>query len=195
LEKDLLIKQSQILRLEVFKSDESIMGMKWLFKNRYLFLMIIGSWVVISDRFTKKLITDKFALGESKTIIPDFFDLTYVQNKGAAFGFLARTDPSFRDPFFIIVPCLALVGVFYIFLKIPDRAHLVITSMSLIISGAIGNLLDRLEFGYVVDFLYFHCYSAYYPAFNIADSAICIGVFLSVWDTFLEKKRNSEKTT
>jgi len=166
--------------------------MKWVFKNPYLFLTVVGTWVVLLDRVTKKLITDRFALGESQVVIPHFFDLTYVQNKGAAFGFLAHTDPAFRDPFFIIVPCLALVGVFYIFLKIPERAYLVMTAMSLIISGAIGNLLDRLELGYVVDFLYFHWYSAYYPAFNVADSAICIGVAIALWDAFMDKK-NSKK--
>lgn len=120
-------------------------------------------------------------------VITDFFNITYVQNTGAAFGFLAQATPAFRIPFFIIVPILALLSIFLVFRKVSDTDRKFSLALSLVISGALGNLIDRLRLGYVIDFLDFHWRRAYhFPAFNVADSAICIGVGLILLDLFLE---------
>ena len=135
------------------------------------------------DFWTKSLVVQKFGLGESIPVIKDFFNLTYVRNTGAAFGMLADADASWRGPFFIAIPFLALAVIGYVFKKIDPRDLLLSWGLSLVVSGAIGNLLDRTRLGYVVDFLDFHWHEAYhFPAFNVADTAICIGVALLMLD-------------
>jgi signal peptidase II len=127
-------------------------------------------------------------------MIMGFFNLTYVQNKGAAFGLLSQADPSFRVPFFVIIPFIALGSIAYVFRKLPARDLKLAVALSLIISGALGNLMDRMRLGYVVDFLDFHWQWLYhFPSFNVADSAICIGVGLVMLDLFTEESTQREK--
>jgi signal peptidase II len=127
-------------------------------------------------------------------VISNFFNLTYVQNKGAAFGLLAQADPSFRIPFFVIIPFIALGSIAYVFRKLPALDVKLAGALSLIISGALGNLIDRVRLGYVVDFLDFHWKWLYhFPSFNVADSAICIGVGLVMLDLFTESANLSDK--
>jgi signal peptidase II len=124
---------------------------------------------------------------QSLTIIPNFFQLTYIENRGAAFGILAETDAWFRTPFFILISVLAIifVAVFYWKMEGEGWTHL---ALVFILGGALGNLIDRLRFGRVIDFLYFHWYQYYWPAFNVADMAICIGAGLLVIDMLFSKK-------
>lgn len=156
---------------------------------KYRILVLIAPVILIFDQWTKILITSNFSYGESLPIIPGFFSLTYIRNKGAAFGFLSTAHPEFRVPFFFIVPSLALITVMYLIHKLPSTNRLLSTAFSLVMGGAVGNLLDRLNYGYVVDFLDFNFGTYHYPSFNVADSAICVGVALMVWDMFT----NSEK--
>lgn len=151
--------------------------MKLFFKAKYIFLLFVTPAVIAFDQLTKALVVGHFRLGETLPILGGFFDLTYVRNTGAAFGLFAQTDPRFRVPFFLIVPVVALVAISYIFKKIPDRDRKLSIALSLVVGGAVGNLIDRLKLGYVIDFLLFHWrYEYQFPAFNVADSAICIGV-------------------
>ena len=141
------------------------------------------------DQLTKLLVLERFHLGESISVILNFFNITYVQNKGAAFGFLAHADPAFRVPFFIVVPVIALGSIAFVFRKISEAEVKFSMALSLVISGALGNLIDRLRLGYVVDFLDFHWQESYhFPAFNVADSAICIGVGLILLDLFVAQE-------
>lgn len=152
-------------------------------------LLIIFPIIVILDQWTKTQILIHFNLGETVNLIPSLFNFTYVQNKGAAFGMLATLDPSLREPFFKIVPVIAFLIITQWFRQLPKNSVLLSTALSLILSGAVGNFVDRLEHGFVVDFLDFHWfYTAHFPAFNIADSAICIGVGLILIENFTLRK-------
>jgi signal peptidase II len=154
-------------------------GIKW----KYLILVTMTAVIIGLDQLTKYWVVERFKLGETLPIITDYFNLTYVQNKGAAFGLLAQAHPSFRVPFFIIVPLIALGSIAYVFRKISDQDIKMSVALSLVISGALGNLIDRLTLGYVVDFLDFHWKWGYhFPAFNVADSAICVGVGILMLD-------------
>lgn len=164
-------------------------------KAKYLVLFGLTTATVLLDQLTKRLVLARFRLGESMPVISRIFDLTYVRNPGAAFGMLAHAEPSFRVPFFVIVPLIALVAIGYVFRKLPPRDLPLATALSLVVGGAIGNLLDRLMRGYVVDFLDFHWDIQYhFPAFNVADSAICIGVGLLILDVILkDRTRNAAR--
>lgn len=142
-------------------------------------LALITPIVLAVDQWTKHLIHTKFYWGESLPIIPNYFDLTYVRNSGAAFGLMHRAPEWFRAPFFILIPLIVLTGIFMILIRSKPNDRWAHISLSLVFSGAIGNLIDRLRFGWVIDFLYFHWKQAfYYPAFNVADSCIVVGVCL-----------------
>ncbi len=159
---------------------------KGQFKRKYIILLSLTAVIIGLDQITKYWIVEKFKLGESLPIIFDLFNFTYVQNKGAAFGLLAQANPIFRVPFFIVVPILALISIGYVFRKIADRDTKLAVALSLVIAGAVGNLVDRLTLGYVVDFLDFHWKWAYhFPAFNVADSAICVGVGILMLDLLM----------
>lgn len=156
-------------------------------RKKYLILSVLTVAIIILDQITKMLVIQRFRLGESIPVIADFFSLTYIRNTGAAFGILASADPAFRVPFFIIVPVLALVAIAFIFRKLPPSDIKLSTALSLVIGGAIGNLIDRMSLGYVVDFLDFHWkYQYHFPAFNVADSAICVGVGILTLDLLFQ---------
>ena len=159
-------------------------------KLKYKILTLLTVLVVVLDQVTKSMILQRFGLGMTIPVIPNYFNLTYVQNQGAAFGFLAQSDPSFRVPFFMIVPTIALVSIGVIFRRLPDGDLKMASALSLVVAGALGNLIDRLALGFVVDFLDFHWQWGYhFPAFNVADSAICIGVGLLMLDLFQKDKK------
>lgn len=147
--------------------------------RKYIFLLGTSGIFLILDQVTKQLIVNKFFLGESVEVIRGFFSFTYVRNKGAAFGFLHTAPEAFREPFFLLVPIIAIfvLGYLYYHTKLEDRlSH---WALALILSGALGNLIDRIRFGYVVDFIdVYHQRWGHWPAFNIADSAIVVGVGL-----------------
>lgn len=151
--------------------------------RKYKILAVVALLVLVLDQYTKNLVLQHFHLGESISIISNYFNLTYIQNTGAAFGLLAQAPAPFRVPFFLIVPLIALAVIVFIFRKLPSDSIKLPIALSLIMSGALGNLIDRIRFGYVVDFLDFHWkYQIHYPAFNVADSAICVGVGIMMLD-------------
>ncbi len=165
-------------------------AIKW----KYVILLVVAGLVIALDQLTKYLVVDRFRLGDTVPVILNFFNLTYVQNKGAAFGLLSQAHPNFRVPFFIVVPLIALFTIIYVFRKIPDDDSKLSVALSLVIAGAIGNLIDRLTLGYVVDFLDFHWHWSYhFPAFNVADSAICVGVGLIMLDLLVQESSPSTK--
>lgn len=145
-------------------------------KVKYLLLALISVVGIVVDQWTKHLVHTKFAWGESIPVIQNFFSLTYVRNSGAAFGILHKAPSYFREPFFIAVPVVALFIILFLYIKLSDDQKLTATSLSLILCGAVGNLIDRLRFGYVIDFLDFFWKDYHWPAFNVADSCIVVGV-------------------
>ena len=156
-------------------------------KPKYLILSIISVVVLLLDQATKIFIDRSMDLHSSITVVENFFNITYIRNKGAAFGFLAES--SFRLPFFILISIIAVVVIIGIFRKLRPEQKLTPVSLSLIFAGALGNLIDRIRLGEVIDFIYVHWYEHYWPAFNVADSAICVGVFLLGLDMLLDERR------
>jgi len=152
------------------------------FMNRYSTLSIITAVILVLDQATKLYVDANFRLHETVPVIRGFFHLTYVRNKGAAFGILA--DNAVRIPFFITVSIVAMLGIIWYLRQIRADQKLAIFSLSLIFSGAFGNLIDRIRLGEVIDFLDVFWQRHHWPAFNVADSAITVGVtllFIEMW--------------
>ena len=156
-------------------------------KNKYIILCVVSIIVIILDQASKLFIDRTMGLHTSIIVVKDFFEITYIRNKGAAFGFLA--DSSYRLPFFIMISGVALIVILGIFRKLRPEQTFNAFSLSLIFSGALGNLIDRVRLGEVIDFIYLHWYQHYWPAFNVADSAICVGVFLLAIEMLLDEQR------
>jgi signal peptidase II len=151
---------------------------KWM-----LFTALVGL-VLLLDQGTKLYVHATFALHESRPVLTNFFHLTYVQNPGAAFGLLARQDTAFLRLFFPAVTVVAVIALVIYFTVMPYQRSLSLWGICLIVGGAVGNGIDRLWLGRVIDFLDVHWYAYHWPAFNLADSAICVGVGLLLLDAF-----------
>jgi signal peptidase II len=163
-----------------------------LLKVKYLLLATISGAIVAFDQLTKLYIHTHFNLGESYVLLPGFFDITYVRNYGAAFGILATSARWFREPFFALVPFIALAVILLILRTTKEDQKWQITALSLIFGGAIGNYIDRLRFKYVIDFLDFHFQEVYHwPAFNVADSAIVCGVGILLVQIMFTKQNSN----
>ncbi len=149
-------------------------------KRKYHILTIVVGGIIITDQFTKYLIHQTFDLHQSYVIINGFFNLTYIQNPGAAFGIFADAGIVFRTVFLTGVGFLAIFFLGYYFQKSPESAWKTHLSFALILGGAFGNLIDRIRLGTVVDFLDFYLGRFHWPAFNVADSAISVGLTLLI---------------
>lgn len=150
---------------------------------------LVSLAVLLLDQWTKGIITRAFDVHQSRTVVGGLFDLTYVRNSGAAFGLFASVDSSIKAIMLNSVAVLVFIVVSAYALRSSHKSVRLQVGFSLILGGAIGNLLDRVRFGYVVDFLDFSISGHHWPAFNVADSAICIGVGL----LFLDMLRSEEE--
>lgn len=159
--------------------------------ERYRFLAAITVVVVALDQLTKIYIEKSFSLYESVTVIPNFFNIVSVRNQGAAFGFLA--DSSFRKPFFVTVSLFAVLGILWFLYHLPENQKSFVVPLSLVFAGAVGNFIDRVRLGEVIDFIDVHWYGYHWPAFNVADSAISIGVALLFYFMWLAEKDKLKK--
>jgi signal peptidase II len=146
---------------------------------------------LILDQITKQWVAQTFDYRESLAVMP-FFNLTYVHNPGAAFSFLAD-QPGWQRWFFTAIASIASIVFFVWMAKTPKQNKILGIAFALMLSGALGNLIDRVLFGYVIDFLDFYVGNAHWPAFNIADSAIFCGAALMIIDSFkAEKQKKAE---
>ena len=158
-------------------------------RRRYILLVGVSLVLIALDQITKMFVTHTMHLHESIPGIKDFFNLTYIRNPGAAFGIFATTNSAFRLIFFVGESTFALGLLGTIFYRLhPDDVWGQLT-VSSIFGGAIGNLIDRLRYGEVIDFLDFHISGYHWPAFNVADSAISIGVVSLLIIFSLDKKK------
>ncbi len=166
-------------------------------RTKHLVFFSLVGLIVSLDQLTKLLVINTFRYGETMPIIQDYFSLTYVRNTGAAFGILSQWDPAYRIPFFIAVPMLAMGLIGYMFKAIPSDDVCRSVVLASVVGGAVGNLIDRVTYGYVIDFLDFHWgfYGPHFPAFNVADITICIGVFFLIIDTYKGDKRTDAPHT
>ena len=149
-----------------------------------LWLALAGV-VIVLDQLTKAAVVAAFRLGES-LVMTSFFDLVFVFNAGAAFSFLR--DAGGWQKWFFVVLALGISAWIVGMLRHHAQERLLPAALALILGGALGNVIDRLRFGAVVDFLDFHWAGWHFPAFNVADSAITLGVMLMLWQQFTHKE-------
>lgn len=157
---------------------------------RWILFGTIAAFGLIFDQITKLYVDRTMQLFQSITVVDNFFHITYVRNRGAAFSFLSHA--SWRLPFFIAVSLIASIVIIIAYNKLRDDQKLAQVSLAMIFSGAVGNLIDRVRLGEVIDFLDAHWYQHHWPAFNVADSLICVGVFLLAFDMLREEKRQKQ---
>jgi len=144
----------------------------------------LAAAIVVADQLTKWAILSSLVTGE-RVRITGFFNLVLAYNKGAAFSFLAGA-PGWQTPLFVGVALLAIAVVSVLLVRSPGR-RMFRCGLALILGGALGNLVDRLRYGQVVDFLDFHAVGWHWPAFNVADSAITVGAGLLILESFLQR--------
>jgi len=143
-------------------------------------ILTVSGLVLILDQITKILVDKMMPLYHTITIIPNLAALTYLRNTGAAFGVLAGERSVYRIGFFLVVSTVALGCILYLLKLTRYEKKITLVSLSLILGGAVGNMIDRLRLGEVIDFILLHYYDLHWPAFNVADSAISIGVVLLI---------------
>jgi signal peptidase II len=158
-----------------------------MIRNKYIYLLMVAGLVVVLDQITKALILNNLSLYNSITVVPGFFNITHIHNPGGAFGFLANQGPGLRKTVFLFVSLLAVCLIFWFYKKTPTTHRILATGFAMIFGGAIGNLIDRVRFGKVVDFLDFYIGNIHYPAFNIADSAITVGIGIFILHIVFKK--------
>ncbi len=156
--------------------------------SRYLLLAAVALIVIGLDQLTKYWVMQSMRLHESIPIVPNLFSLTYIRNPGAAFGLLAGSSDAFRMVFFGITSLFALALLGTILVRLPEKDWVGQLSIAGILGGAMGNLIDRLRFGEVIDFLDVYVENYHWPAFNVADSAISVGVVFLIIHFAFERK-------
>jgi signal peptidase II len=151
-----------------------------------MFVLIAGL-VVVLDQITKLLVLANMPLYHSIAVVPGLFNLTHIHNPGGAFGFMASGHPGLRNLLFIGVSSLAMGLLIYFYRNTPKSHPFLATALAMIFGGAVGNLIDRLRFGEVVDFLDVYIGAYHWPAFNVADSGITIGIAIFIIHVVLGK--------
>jgi signal peptidase II len=157
------------------------------------FLFLLGAItipVILLDQATKLFVQAHMALYESIPIIPNYLDITYTQNPGAAFSMLADAPPWVRKAFLLTMACAAIIVLLVVIVR-AESVSLTSISCALLLGGAMGNLIDRAIRGRVIDFMRAHYYDLNYPIFNVADSAISIGVMLILLMTVFGRDHES----
>jgi signal peptidase II len=158
--------------------------------RKYLWVGSVAGAVLVLDAVTKYLVMARIRMFETIPIIPGFFNLTHVRNRGAAFSLFANMPDGFRNVFFAVVTVAAVVVIAVLIAKTNERMP--VLAFSLIAGGAVGNLIDRLRFGEVVDFIDWYVRSWHWPSFNVADSAITVGVALLAIDMLFGASTKSQ---
>jgi signal peptidase II len=145
--------------------------------------LVLGwlAFILFVDQLTKFIVDQTMPLHHSIPVIDNLFSLTYIRNTGAAFGILAGSAAAFRLPFLVLFSIVAIVFIVMMLRRLPERETGLITALAFILGGALGNLIDRVAYGEVIDFLDFYWSRFHWPAFNVADSFITIGVLITVY--------------
>jgi signal peptidase II len=148
---------------------------------------LVGA-IVALDQATKAWIIKSFALYESRPVVEGLFHFTYLRNPGAAFSFLANQPEAFRRPFFLGVTAIALTVILAVVTRLPRGRPWTLAALGLVFGGAVGNLIDRVRWGWVVDFLDVFWRTHHWPPFNVADSAITVGMAILIGEEIFGKK-------
>jgi signal peptidase II len=153
---------------------------------------LIVALILILDQITKVLISHTLALHESIPVLEPFFHLTHERNTGAAFSLFAQAPAWFRQPFFFITTGVAIVALILFLRQTDGTNRLMVVAIAAVLGGALGNLIDRILYGEVIDFLLFHWRGYYWPAFNVADSCITLGVIGLLWASMQENRAEKQ---
>ena len=149
--------------------------------------LIVGV-IVILDQLTKWMIVQSLAVHDAVPVFESFFHITHERNTGAAFSLFAQAPASFRQPFFLLTTVAAIAMLLVFLRKVEEADWLTIAAIGGILGGAVGNFIDRVLYGEVVDFLLVHWHGYYWPAFNVADSCITVGVICMLIASFAGKR-------
>jgi signal peptidase II len=161
--------------------------MKVNFWERLPYVLLV-IFIILLDRWTKWLVDTRLFLNQTIQVIDGFFNITYVQNTGVAFGILDAVQSSMKSSILALLTIGAIIAVLIYAWRTPLSQKLLQAALSLILAGALGNLYDRVRYGYVIDFIevYFRTYR--WPSFNVADSAITTGVALLAIEMFRDER-------
>lgn len=152
-----------------------------------MLILSISLIIAVIDQLTKNIIRTNMTLGEMITVIPGFFSITYIRNTGAAWGIMSGLNGLLISLSLVMLAVLIIFRQSFITDTIPHKI-----AAGLMFAGIIGNLIDRIRLGYVVDFLHFYIGKHQFPSFNVADSAICIGVTIYIVSQFINRENSSE---
>jgi signal peptidase II len=162
-------------------------------KKKYWVLLFLCIWILSVDQWTKYSIQKRLPLHHTVSVVKGFFNLTHVRNPGGAFGILGGEGGGLSSSLFVLVSLIAIGIIIFFFFKTREDEEILSLAFSMVLSGAIGNLIDRFRIGEVIDFFDFQISSFHWPAFNIADSAITIGIGLILVEIFSRDHRKSRK--
>lgn len=158
--------------------------------SRRFFPFVIAAVVVVLDRLTKSLIKTRVSAYDTVTVIPGWFNIVHTENPGIAFGMLSTATGAWRDILLIGFSAAVLIAISVMLLRPSNQRDFILrTALAFILGGAFGNLYDRIVNGTVTDFVEVHAGSHYFPAFNVADSAITVGACLLLLDMWWAKER------
>lgn len=160
--------------------------------NRYGLASLWATGTIALDQATKLWVSSSMEAWSGHAVIAGFFNLVHVLNRGAAWGFLNSEDISWQRPMFIGIGLVALAFIGYMLKTADEKDAWMITGLGLIAGGAIGNLIDRIRLGVVVDFLDFYVGNYHWPAFNIADCALTVGAGCILLSMYLNRKRSDK---
>ena len=169
-------------------------GVRITMKRKYWVLLVICFWILFVDQWTKHAIQQRVVLYQKVEVVHGFFNLVHVRNTGGAFGILGGEKGGLGSLFFVVVSLVAIGSILFLYIRLKEDEKILSLSFSLVLSGAIGNLIDRLRYGEVVDFLDFYLFSFHWPAFNISDSAICLGIGLMALELLTRDRKKNIKS-
>ncbi|MCK5165519.1 MAG: signal peptidase II [Desulfobacula sp.] len=156
-------------------------------QNIWARLILISGFVIIADQLTKYIIKINIALYDNIIVIKNFFNITHILNPGGAFGFFASSSPGVRKFVFLFVSSIVALLILWFYKKSAENFIFLSIGLALIFGGAVGNLIDRFIYGKVLDFLDFYMGTYHWPAFNMADSAITIGMGIFIYHIIFKK--------
>ncbi len=160
---------------------------------RYAIVTGIAALVIMLDQLTKWWVVQALPMHTAVPVIEDFFNLVHIYNRGAAFGFLNRSDIEWQFWLFVIATLVAVLTIYYL-VRTSAKCTLLFVALGLILGGALGNFIDRLRFRAVIDFLDFYLGTWHWPAFNVADIAICLGAVLLCLAMYIVEKKTEKNT-
>ncbi len=156
-------------------------------QNIWARLILISGSIIFADQLTKYIIKINIALYDNIIVIKNFFNITHILNPGGAFGFFASSSPGVRKFIFLFVSSIVALLILWFYKKYAENFIFLSIGLALIFGGAVGNLIDRFIYGKVVDFLDFYMGTYHWPAFNMADSAITIGMGILIYHIIFKK--------